>query len=46
MSLMVVYADRRGLSSATQYKCRAKYLGMDVSLIGEMKAMAECRFFG
>ena len=30
-----------GMSSATLYKWRAKYGGMDASLIGEMKAMAE-----
>lgn len=30
-----------GMSSATLYKWRAKYGGMDASLITEMKAMAE-----
>ena len=30
-----------GMSSATLYKWRAKYGGMDASLISEMKAMAE-----
>ena len=30
-----------GMSSATLYKWRAKYGGMDASLINEMKAMAE-----
>jgi len=30
-----------GMSSATVYKWRAKYGGMDASLISEMKAMAE-----
>ena len=30
-----------GISSATFYKWRAKYGGMDASLISEMKAMAE-----
>ena len=30
-----------GMSSATLYKWRAKYGGMDASLIAEMKAMAE-----
>lgn len=34
-----------GMSSATFYKWRAKYGGMDVGLISEMKAIAEenCR---
>jgi putative transposase len=30
-----------GMSSATLYKWRAKYGGMEASLISEMKAMAE-----
>jgi len=30
-----------GMSSATLYKWRAKYDGMDANLISEMKAMAE-----
>jgi len=30
-----------GMSTATLYKWRAKYGGMDASLISEMKAMAE-----
>lgn len=30
-----------GMSSATLYKWRARYGGMDASLISEMKAMAE-----
>ena len=30
-----------GMSSATLYKWRAKYGGMDASLISEMKAMAD-----
>ena len=30
-----------GMSNATLYKWRAKYGGMDASLISEMKAMAE-----
>lgn len=30
-----------GMSSATVYKWRAKYGGMDASLISEMKAMTE-----
>ena len=32
-----------GMSSATLYKWRSKYGGMDASLISEMKAMAEER---
>ena len=32
---------RHGVSSATFYKWKAKYGGMDASLITEMKAMAE-----
>ena len=32
---------KHGVSDATLYKWRAKYGGMDASLISEMKAMAE-----
>jgi len=34
-----------GMSSATLYKWRAKYGGMDASLISEMKAMWTCHVF-
>ncbi|ATG37859.1 IS2 repressor TnpA (plasmid) [Phaeobacter piscinae] len=33
--------SEHGMSSATLYEWRAKYGGMDASLISEMKAMAE-----
>ena len=35
-----------GMSNASFYKWRAKYGGMDASLISQMKAMEDCIFRG